>query len=615
MRRLSEKHIPIVVVAVAFLLSIALTWPVVLSPRSTLVGHPGNDTWNHVWGYWWVSEELLSGRWPTQATGLAFPRGGTLYFIDTVQVLMSMPLSLLFGPAFAFNFIMLAEIALSGVGAWLLASKVTSDVWASFVALFLFEMSAHLMGQSYNGISETVCAGWFPMTLWALLRLMERPNWSRAVQLGTLGAMCVLTSWYYGLFAILGSLLILGWSFWKRSWLYTWRDVFRWIVVSAGVAGMLVIGPVLSFRSSLSAENAIVTRDPEFVERSLLNHNITDFQAFFQLSKTPIPDLKTLYGEELMIIIYLGWIGIVLAGIGIWNERRKEDWRLWVWFAFFFFVFCLGPYLHIGGEYWLFDGKRVPLPFLVLYKAFPIFDRISHPFRFVVGVNLAIAILASQGLRVLFRKRSLTIKVSILAILPALIWVELSQLSPVTLPIPHAKADISQAYYDMRTDPVAGAVLDLPLSLPNLERAVYVWNQSVHERAIPWGLNDPMPTPLRQNMLTQLLLRIEATHAHTLPAVLPQLDLVISSRVLARQGYRYIVVHESFYPSYKLNQTHQLLRGLFGQGKEYDGVVVYTLPTIKPIGTIETSQSEAQVDTSKQDNSNGNPSIDTGDAP
>lgn len=581
MRTLSQKHISIVVVVVAFLLSIALTWPVGLSLQSTLVGHPGNDTWNHVWGYWWVSEELLSGRWPTEANGLAFPRGGTLYFIDTIQVLISLPISLVFGPAAAFNCIMLGELALAGVGAWLLAYKVTSDVWASFAALFLFEMSAHLMGQSYNGISETVCAGWFPMTLWALIRMMERPSVKRALLLGVLGAMCVLTSWYYGLFSILGSLLILGWYFWKRSWLYNMKVVIKHVLISAVVAGTVVLGPVLSFRSSLSAENAIVTRDPEFVERSLLNHNITDVQAFFQLSKTPIPDLRMLYGEELMIIIYLGWVGLCLAGFGIWKERRKEEWKLWAIFGLIFFVFCLGPYLHVGGEYLLWNGKRIPLPFLVLYKAFPIFDRISHPFRFVVGVNLAIAMLASQGLRVVFRKKHFAMKVLVLTSLPLLIWTELTQFSPATLPIPHAKAEVSQAYYDMRTDPVEGAVLDLPLSLPNLERAIYVWNQSVHERPIPWGLNDPMPTPLRRNLLTQTLLRIEATHARTLPALLPQLDLVVSSRVLSRQGYRYIVVHESFYPSFKLRQTHQVLQALFGEPKRYDdGVVVYKLPVI-----------------------------------
>ena len=145
---------------------------------------------------------------------------------------------------------------------------------------------------------------------------------------------------------------------------------------------------------------------------------------------------------------------------------------------------------------------------------------------------------------------------------------------------------------------------------------MYVWNQSVHERAIPWGLNDPMPTSLRQNMLTQLLLRIEATHAHTLPAVLPQLDLVISSRILARQGYRYIVVHESFYPSYKLKQTHQLLKGLFGQGKEYDDdVVLYRLPIIKQIESIETSQSDLKLEKDKTDQITPEQLVDTGDTP
>ncbi len=578
---LSEKHILIVVGMVAFFIALCLTWPVVLSPQSILVGHPGNDTWNHVWGYWWVKEEILSGHWPTQADGLAFPRGGTLYFIDTIQVWLSFPISVLFGVVAAFNSIMIGEIMLAGIGAWLLAYKVTSDAWSSFAALFLFEMSAHLLGQTYNGISETVCAGWFPLTLWALLRLMERPSIGRAVSLGILGSVCVLTSWYYGLFSIIGALIILIWSGWNRSWLYQWSSITKQLLVSIGVAGTIIIGPVLSFRSSLSAENAIVTRDPEFVERSLLNHNITDVTAFFQLSKTPIPDLQALYGEELMIIIYLGWLGIVLAGIGMWNERRKDEWRVWIWFAGIFFVFCLGPYLHMGGEYFVVDGKRIPLPFLVLYKAFPIFDRISHPFRFVVGVNLAIAILASQGFRILLRRRSDMVKMVFISVFPLVLWCELSIFSPATLPVPHASAAISTAYSEMRTDPVEGAVLDLPLSLPNLERAVYVWNQSVHERPIPWGLNDPMPGPLRRNMLTQLLLKIEGTHAHTLPAQIPYLDLVISSRVLSRQGYRYVVVHESFYPDFKLTQTHQILKALFGESKRYDdGVVVYTLPKI-----------------------------------
>ena len=204
-----------------FLLSIALTCPGLVL-QTTLVGHPGNDTWNHVWGYWWVSKNCC--RVVTYTSGwTAFLGEG--HFILSTQFRFYSPSNPLTRPAAAFNCIMLGELALAGVGAWLLAYKVTSDMWASFAALFLFEMSAHLMGQSYNGISETVCAGWFPMTLWALIRMMERPSFRRALILGVLGSMCVLTSWYYGLFSIIGSLLILRSL--ETVWLYNMKDVFH----------------------------------------------------------------------------------------------------------------------------------------------------------------------------------------------------------------------------------------------------------------------------------------------------------------------------------------------------------------------------------------------------
>ena len=209
----------------------------------------------------------------------------------------------------------------------------------------------------------------------------------------------------------------------------------------------------------------------------------------------------------------------------------------------------------------------------------------------MVGVNLATAILASQGLRILLRSRHQLFKFVIVMILPIFVWLEIVYLSPAVLPVPHTESTVSDAYTDIKNDSVPGAVLDLPLSLPNLERAVYVWYQSVHHRPIPWGLNDPMPTALRRNLLTQTLLKIEGSHAHSLPAVLPELDLVISSRVLARQGYRYIVVHDDFYPEFKAKQVHQLLRALFGEGKVYDDDVV--LYTIDPISDLARGATEA----------------------
>ena len=75
-----------------------------------------------------------------------------------MQAVFSWPIQIIFGPEVAYNFVMIIQIALCGFAAWLLTWKVTGDPKASFAALFIYEMSPHLLGQSYNGISETVCA-------------------------------------------------------------------------------------------------------------------------------------------------------------------------------------------------------------------------------------------------------------------------------------------------------------------------------------------------------------------------------------------------------------------------------------------------------------------------
>ena len=92
-----------------------------------------------------------------------------------------------------------------------------------------------------------------------------------------------------------------------------------------------------------------------------------------------------------------------------------------------------------------------------------------------------------------------------------------------------------------------------------------------------------MPQQLRQNRLIMTLVAIEATRAEKLPPILPELDLVISSRVLQRQGYRYIVLHEYLYPRFKSQQAAALLTALYGTPKIYgeDRLLVYQLEKIE----------------------------------
>lgn len=579
-RAQQQRRLELVAAAVvSVLLAVFLTWPVALRPSELLIGHPGNDTWNHVWGHWWVGFELSQGYWPLRTELISHPRGGTLYYIDTTQGVLFAPFTLLFGPEVGYNLTVLFGLALAGFGAWMLASRLSGDPLAAMLALVIYGSAPHLVGQTYNGISETVCAGWLPLTLWALVELMDRPTLWRAVRLGLLGGMTMLTSWYYGILAGIAGVVLIAWMLARRREQLPWARFFPLASLSGAVALCLVGPMLLLFRLSLSADDAVVTRDPDFVRNSLINHNITDLAAFFVPSDRPSPDLKALYGEELVIIIYLGWAALALLAYAWFAARRRRVLAPWLVLGAVFFIFSLGPYLNIGGDYRTLFGYRVPLPFLALFEALPLFDRISHPFRFVTGVSLVIGLGASVGARHLLRHASPLRRALAVALLSVVIVAETAFASPAQLPVPHSLSRIPDAYLAMREDPVPGAVLDLPLAMPNLERAVYVWYQAGHQRPIPWGLNDPMPRGLLDNRLTATLIRMEASRAWTASPMLPELDVVIGSRALVRQGYRYIVVHRSFYPPFKLERVQRLLTVLYGEPVvwEEDDVLVYTL--------------------------------------
>lgn len=557
----------------ALLLALGLTWPVALHPTTRLVGHPGNDVWNHAWGYAWVGEALAQGHLPEHTDLLAFPRGGALTFIDAAGAVLTAPLQLLGGPALAYNAAMVGGLAGAAFGAWLLARRECGNGLAAMVAAVIFGASPHLLGQAYNGISETVCAGWLPLSLVALLRLLDRPGPRAALILAVVAALGAWSSWYYGLFSALAGLIIVV----HRAAVAprSLRAALPALLGAALGAGAGVAPALIRFRATLDAPDALVTRDPEFVAASLSQHNLTDLLAFARPGRTPSPDLRALYGEELLIVIYLGLVALALAGAGLWFSRRQRKSQVWLWVGLIFFVFSLGPTLSVNGEPVTVLGRRLPLPFLPLFDALPIFSRISHPFRFSVGLSLAIAVYAARGVEGLFRGRA---RAWAAPLLSAAVLLEVSLASPARVPIPTSDARIPDAVAALGASLPPGAVLDLPMALPNLERAIYLWYQTAHRRAVPWGLNEPMPALLLENRFTATLLRVEASRAGSLPPRLPELDLVVGARQLARLGFAAVVVHARLYPKERREQVLALIGATLGAPLKTEDADVLVYP-------------------------------------
>ncbi len=568
---------PVLALLGSWLLAALLTWPAVLDLSGGMVGHPGNDTWNHAWGFWWFSDSVANaGGLPTHTRLLNYPDGGTLFFIDGYNAVLAVMLQWFFSLPTTYNLLVMASLAWTAFGAWCLGWHVLRDQVGAAVAAVIFGSSAHLLAQTYNGITETINAGWIPLYVLALLRLLERPRLLNGLLLGLTMGFCALANFYYGLFAIVLTALVVIHRLVREPRRTRWKPFFGFAATGAALSIAMVMPVLNELSRTLDADDAMVSRDPQFVWESLLRHNITDVLCFVTPGNFYSPDLKASYGEDLLIVVYLGWVAMGLAALGVVLRRRRRELGLWGWVFAVFLVFSMGPYLHFGGEYLRLDGRLVPLPFLPFFKAFPLFDRISHPFRFVVPATLALGILAGHGARLLLRGLHRPGRLAGGAVLCSAVLAEVLLGSPAVWPLPRSDARVPSVYADLEGE---GAVLDLPITVPNLERAVYTYYQTDHGLPTPYGLNEPLPRRLRQNRLTRFLVYLESGRVITLPRLLPEADLVAGATLLRAMGYHYIVVHETLLPGPKAEMVETVLSAVIGPPRRYpnEGIALYEL--------------------------------------
>lgn len=554
--------------------ALAIVFPVLPDPTRLALGHPANDVWNHLWGYGWIARCVAEGRLPLHTELLNWPTGGSLWFIDAYNAFATLPVQAVGGPVAAYNAGLYGNLVLCGLGAYLLALRVTASWPGAILAGAAYASAPHLLGQIYNGISETIAAGWLPLVVLLVREAARTPSLPLAVAAGYLAGINAVANWYYGLFAGLVLLGLLGRGALRSVGRRVSRDglaAVAGMLLAGGAAAALVMAPPFAlFLSSMSAPDAVVTRDAEFNWMTLVMHNMTDVVALVRPGKFYSPDLKALFDEDLLVVVYLGaalWVPALWV-LTTRTGRKAESWAL---LFLGFVVLAMGPFLYVNGAYVRVEGGWVPLPFLALFKWFPMFSRISHAYRFAVGASLALAVLAAWAVKALGR-----------AGLPAgwaaagLLTLRLGESflgSPAVWPVPVSALRIP-APYRMIHD---GAVLDLPVSLPVLRRAEITVAQLVHGQPIPFGLNDPLPLPLYLNRYTRYLVELEKSPVAFLPARAPWLDLVVGQAALRAQGMRWVVLHESGYPPVQYQKMAAFLDATATVVAEGDGVRVYEL--------------------------------------
>jgi hypothetical protein len=406
----------LIVVAIATLFALALSFPVVLHPTTMLYGTPGDATGTVAIFWWWSYAPrhglpLLDNTW----TGAPIGSGWNYIGFVVFQVVLMAPLSFLAGPVAAYNIGALASYPATAAVTFLLARRMgMGSMAAAFAGLAFAFMPLHT--EKAQAHLDQAHMEVFPaFILFALRWRLGGSKWN----LVAAGAMVGLTLWtdiYMTLilWVLAAGLIVLsvvtpdersGHSLGIRI-----RQHVVALMIVAAVAAVFVPAAVALIARSGGDVNHAVSTEVDALRRSMFEiqaFSARPWEYVLPWHANPfVPDsvkafeAQHLHGSNFVeLSLFLGYTVLVLGTIGLLAARRGR--RMPVVLALVTMgvgaFFSFPPSVHIG-------GLTVHFPADMLGRLLPVFRVYS---RFGMIVMLGAALLAGVGLDDLKRRLSL----------------------------------------------------------------------------------------------------------------------------------------------------------------------------------------------------------------
>lgn len=457
----------LIVVFIYTLLALIVTWPVAAHFTTGVVGRVGGvDAYQNVWNLWWVAYAFTHGFVPFTTPLLYYPDGINLFWqtLGFSQGVVALPVTLLWGPRAAFNVTVLTSFIIGGYATFLLARHLTANALAALVAGAVYAFSPFHLEKVLDGNLEVAAIQWVPCFVFALYMLLERPSWVWALLSGFCLIWVSLGSWYYGLFCVLytGCAIIVWILFRKRSralrlglWgvtpLLLWGLVLAPNIVTLAQAGDGTLGDM---------RNIHVQRSADLIDFFLPNPAHPWWGQQVHAAR------EALYPNAILWNVALGWVGLLLGGIGIATTWR-HSWR-WVLLLAATLVLAMGPTLRIAGY-----DTALPLPF-ALIQDLPGIRAGQRPNHMVVLSSLMLALLAAYGATWLMQRIPVHLGQGLLAL--ALVGVVVA-IDGYAGPLRIVDREIHPFYATL--PPPDGAIMPLPVYY-NINRSENLTTQTAH---------------------------------------------------------------------------------------------------------------------------------------
>jgi hypothetical protein len=541
--------------------ALGMTWPLVDQMHKRLPG-PSDDTLVHYWNGWWVKKALTLGQSPFYTRYLYYPTGISLVYHNFAwfSIVTWLALEPLVGGYVAYNLSILANLALCGLAAFLLAYELTGDRRAAFLAGLLYECWPFRLSQLDH--PNLISTQWIPLFLLFLIRAVRLGRWRDGVLAGVFLALTGYTRWQQLVpAAILGGIYLLCTLPGRRT---SWR---RWgpVLLIAGVIAAVALTPpaLMLIRQQRTEPVQLLVEDEEEGMQTDLLAYLTPGPSHSVLNSLTQPAYARYYADRSEPRRFAACVGVTtsaLALLGMWKARRAG--LIWVAMAVVLILLALGPILRLNGQLYL----NVPMPYRLAARLYVV-RLLRVPDRFNMFLASPVAMLSAHGVAhvmTLIQKRGKWATFAVLGLLGAVILFEY-----VAVPVPLIRPKVSEFHRWLSAEPDDFAVLDLPIDTSSSKR--YMAAQVTHQHPILQGKTPRFPQGAFDYLNSQPWIRALQGSGKMPPT---HTDVSRQLETLAQDGVRYVILDKKSIGSDRL--AHWRHYFLVAPRFEDERIVVYT---------------------------------------
>ena len=314
------KHLA--VIGFFLIATLAVTYPTVVHPCTTVVQFKGHDTLIYIWTIAWDCHQICGGSGDFWDGNIFWPHRGGLTYNDHLigGALLVWPFwALTHEPLLPYSALRVVSLFLCAFGTYLLALRLTRSIPGAVLAAVVFAFAPIRMSQL--GVLDLLCAQWTPFALLFLHRYLESARLREMLLFALFMALQFLSGTYNGMQALLAAGMLAAYGMVISR---GWRNA-RWLL-NLGFGFALVVVVVFPVYLKYQAVKAEVGYATPFLFSDIHKADLLDF--------VKIPRQGILYGSlvgtsgKFHNHLFPGFLPLVLIGgmiaVGIGRARSRS---------------------------------------------------------------------------------------------------------------------------------------------------------------------------------------------------------------------------------------------------------------------------------------------------